>query len=286
MASESPDHVGGESLTISGMWFSYGGKLPIFEDLDIEVPAGEFLAVIGPSGCGKTTLLNLLAGFYAPEEGEVALRGQPIRPEDPHLGYVFQQPTLFPWLSAIENVEFGLRMAGMGEKERRGRALHYFHLVGLAGFEDYLVVRLSGGMQQRVNLARALAMEPTLLLMDEPFGALDAITRETMNDELLRIWDSLGQTVLFITHDIDEAIYLSDRIAVLSRPPGGIHRVLGNKLPRPRHGPATRTSETFWDYKKALIGDIAAVTAERPTSEEEIALLRRRKASEPPDPAG
>ena len=286
MTGELPDHIGGESLTISGMWFSYGGKLPIFEGLDVVVPAGEFLSVIGPSGCGKTTLLNLLAGFYAPEEGTVALRGEPIRPEDPHLGYVFQQPTLFPWLSAVENVEFGLRMAGMGEKERRERALHYFHLVGLAGFEDYLVVRLSGGMQQRVNLARALAMEPTLLLMDEPFGALDAITRETMNDELLRIWDSLGQTVLFITHDIDEAIYLSDRIAVLSRPPGGIHRVLDNALPRPRHGPSTRTSERFWDYKKALIGDIAEVTAQRPTSEEEIALLKRRETPASSDPTG
>lgn len=282
MAGGSSDRIGGESLTISKLWFSYGGKLSIFRSLDLEVPAGEFLAVIGPSGCGKTTLLNLLAGFYEPEQGEVALRGQPIRPEDPHLGYVFQQPTLFPWLSAIENVEFGLRMDGMGEKERRERALHYFHLVGLAGFEDYLVVRLSGGMQQRVNLARALAMEPTLLLMDEPFGALDAITRETMNDELLHIWDSLGQTVLFITHDIDEAIYLSDRIAVLSRPPGGLHRVLSNELPRPRHGPTTRTSETFWSYKKELIGDIAEVTAQRPTSEEEIALLKRRRAAEQP----
>ena len=280
MAGESPDRIGGESLTIGDLWFSYGGTLSIFEGLDLEVSAGEFLAVIGPSGCGKTTLLNLLAGFYGPEQGEVALRGQPIRPEDPHLGYVFQQPTLFPWLSAIENVEFGLRMGGMGEKERRERALHYFHLVGLAGFEDYLVVRLSGGMQQRVNLARALAMEPTLLLMDEPFGALDAITRETMNDELLHIWDSLGQTVLFITHDIDEAIYLSDRIAVLSRPPGGIYRVLSNELPRPRHGPTTRTSEMFWSYKKELIGDIAEVTAQRPTSEEEIALLKRRKEAD------
>ena len=130
MAGEAPDRVGGESLTISDLWFSYGGKLSIFEGLELEVPAGEFLAVIGPSGCGKTTLLNLLAGFYEPEQGEVALRGQPIRPEDPHLGYVFQQPTLFPWLSAVENVEFGLRMGGMGEKERRERALHYFHLVG------------------------------------------------------------------------------------------------------------------------------------------------------------
>ncbi len=282
MPSES-ERIGGENLRIDDLWFSYGGKLSIYEGLNLDVRPGEFLGVIGPSGCGKTTLLNLLAGFYEPEEGAVTLRGQPIKPEDPHLGYVFQQPTLFPWLSAIENVEFGLRMQGMGEAERRERAQHYFNLVGLMGFEDYLIVRLSGGMQQRVNLARALAMEPTLLLMDEPFGALDAITRETMNDELLRIWDTLGQTVLFITHDIDEAIYLSDRICVLSRPPGGIFRMLDSELPRPRHGPTTRTGERFWGYKKSLINDIAEVTAQRPTSEEEIALLKRRKKIEESD---
>lgn len=272
-------HHGGEKLRVDNLWFSYGGKLDIYNGMDLDVEASEFLAIIGPSGCGKTTLLNLLSGFYHPEQGNITLRGEPIRPEDPHLGYVFQQPTLFPWLSAIENVEFGLRMAGMPDKERRERALRYFHMVGLEGFEDYLIVRLSGGMQQRVNLARALAMEPTLLLMDEPFGALDAITRETMNDELLRIWDELGQTVIFITHDIDEAVYLSDRICVLSRPPGGIFRILENDLPRPRNGPATRTKDQFWQYKKELIADIATVTAQNPLSDEERELLKRKQAS-------
>ncbi|WP_455220001.1 ABC transporter ATP-binding protein [Kaarinaea lacus] len=268
------ERVGGEDLIINNLHYSYGGKLSIFEELNINVKPGEFLAIIGPSGCGKTTLLNLLSGFYSPENGSVRLRGEPIAPEDPHLGYVFQQATLFPWLSAIENVEFGLRMMGMSPEERRERALKYFHLVGLKGFEEYLVLRLSGGMQQRVSLARSLAMEPTLLLMDEPFGALDAITRETMNDELLRIWDELGQTVIFITHDIDEAVYLSDRIAVFGRPPYGIYKIMDNELPRPRSGPTTRTTDLFWQYKKQLIEDIAIVTAQSPQSEEEIREMR------------
>lgn len=264
------ERVGGEDLVINNLHFSYGGKLDIFKSLELNVTPGEFLAIIGPSGCGKTTLLNLLSGFYAPEEGSVKLRGESIQPEDPHLGYVFQQATLFPWLTAIENVEFGLRMSGMQPEERRERALKYFHMVGLKGFEDYLIVRLSGGMQQRVSLARSLAMEPTLLLMDEPFGALDAITRETMNDELLRIWDELGQTVIFITHDIDEAVYLSDRIAVFGRPPHGVYKIMDNELPRPRSGPTTRTKDLFWQYKKQLIEDIAIVTAQSPMNEEEV----------------
>ena len=267
------ERVRGEDLVIQNLHFSYGGKLPIFENLNLNVKPSEFLSVIGPSGCGKTTLLNLLSGFYSPEQGSVRLRGEPIAPEDTHLGYVFQHATLFPWLSAIENVEFGLRMIGIDAEQRRERALKYFHLVGLQGFEDYLVLRLSGGMQQRVSLARSLAMEPTLLLMDEPFGALDAITRETMNDELLRIWDELGQTVIFITHDIDEAVYLSDRIALFGRPPHGIYKIMNNELPRPRSGPTTRTKELFWQYKKQLIEDIAVVTAQSPHSEEEMREL-------------
>ena len=271
------ERVGGEDLVIDSLCFSYGGKLDIFNNLVLNVTPGEFLAIIGPSGCGKTTLLNLLSGFYVPEKGSVKLRGEPIQPEDPHLGYVFQQATLFPWLSAIENVEFGLRMSGMEAAERRERALKYFHMVGLEGFEDYLIVRLSGGMQQRVSLARSLAMEPTLLLMDEPFGALDAITRETMNDELLRIWDELGQTVIFITHDIDEAVYLSDRIAVFGRPPHGIYKIMDNALPRPRSGPTTRTKDLFWQYKKQLIEDIAVVTEQSPLSEEEVRELAIKK---------
>ncbi len=266
--------IGGGDLAIDNLHYSYGGNLTIFEGLNLQVKPGEFLSIIGPSGCGKSTLLNLLSGFEAPEQGQVRLRDRAIEPEDPNLGYVFQRANLFPWLSAIENVEFGLRMEGMAPSERRERALKYFSLVGLTGFEDYLVMRLSGGMQQRVSLARTLAMEPALLLMDEPFSALDAITRETMNDELLRIWDELGQSVIFITHEIEEAVYLSDRIVVLARPPGGIYRVYDNALPRPRTTQITKTSELFWEYKKKLINDISAVMQQRPASTEELAEMR------------
>ena len=255
----SADHVGGDQLSINKVSFSYGAA-PIFSGLQVDVNPGEFLSIIGPSGCGKTTLLNLLSGFLSPDEGEVDLRGQPIIPEDPHFGYVFQAATLFPWLNTVENVEFGLNMEGkLSPKEKRDKARHFLDLVGLSGFDDYLPRHLSGGMQQRVSLARALVMEPRLLLMDEPFGALDAITRETMNDELLKLWDDLGQTVVFITHDIDEAIYLSDRIVVLNRPPKGIYKELISELPRPRSGPTTRTAELFWQYKKELIADISSV---------------------------
>ena len=256
----SVEHVGGDNLLIDNVHFAYNESSPIFTGLPIAVNPGEFLSIIGPSGCGKTTLLNLLSGFLKPDRGSVLLRGQPIAPEDPHFGYVFQHATLFPWLSTVENVEFGLRMEGkMSASEMREKARTFLQLVGLAGFEDYLPRHLSGGMQQRVSLARALVMEPHLLLMDEPFGALDAITREIMNDELLRLWDELGQTVVFITHDIDEAIYLSDRILVLNRPPKGIYKDFNNELPRPRSGPVTRTTELFWEYKKQLIADIAEV---------------------------
>jgi NitT/TauT family transport system ATP-binding protein len=254
-------HVGGDELIIEDVHFSYG-SVPIFDGMSISVNPGEFLSILGPSGCGKTTFLNLLSGFLKPDVGSVLLRGEPIEPEDPHFGYVFQSATLFPWLSTVENVEFGLRMAGkLTPEQRREKAMHYLDMVGLKGFENYLPIRLSGGMQQRASLARALAMEPRLLLMDEPFGALDAITREIMNDELLRLWDELGQTVVFITHDIDEAIYLSDRVLVLNLPPRGVFKTLNNDLPRPRSGPTTRTADLFWQYKKELIDDISQVSA-------------------------
>ncbi len=256
----SVDRVGGDQLLINNLHFSYG-DLTIFDNLNISVEPGEFVSIIGPSGCGKTTLLNLLSGFLKPMSGSVLLRGEALAPEDPHFGYVFQHATLFPWLSTVENVEFGMKMEGKhSAPEQRERALHYLAMVGLKGFEDYLPMKLSGGMQQRVSLARALVMEPRLLLMDEPFGALDAITREQMNDELLVLWDKLGQTVVFITHDIDEAVYLSDRVLLLNRPPQGIFKDQIIELPRPRSSKETRTSDLFWEYKKDLMSDILEVS--------------------------
>jgi len=272
--SQSEPQIGGDDLIINNLHYSYNGAISIFNNFNLTVKPGEFLAILGPSGCGKTTMLNLLAGFYEPERGSILLRGEKIYPEDPHLGYVFQSSNFFPWLTAIENVEFGLRMDGkLSTVERREKATEYLNMVGLEGFDDFLPGKLSGGMQQRVSLARTLVLEPHLLLMDEPFAALDAITRETMNDELLRLWDTLGQTVVFITHDIDEAIYLSDRVAVLGRPPAGIHRELINELPRPRSGPTTRINELFWNYKKELINDISNVTKDKPRDAAELAEL-------------
>lgn len=265
------ERIGGDQLNIEKIYFAYEFGSNIFQGMSIDVNPGEFLSIIGPSGCGKTTLLNLLSGFLRPESGSVKLRGEPIAPEDPHFGYVFQHPTLFPWLNTVENVEFGLKMEGkLTSAQMRDKAYTYLELVGLSGFEEYLPRQLSGGMQQRVSLARALVMEPRLLLMDEPFGALDAITRESMNDELLRLWDELGQTVVFITHDIDEAIYLSDRILVLNRPPRGIATELVSDLPRPRSGPTTRVSEKFWEYKKQLVDEIAKVSASVAASAQEM----------------
>ncbi len=283
---EVVNHVGGDALVIDDLHFSYNDQLSIYNGLHASIEPGEFVSILGPSGCGKTTLLNLLSGFYKPNQGSVLLRGQKIEPEDPHFGYVFQTSTLFPWLTAIQNVEFGLKMQNnLDVEERRAKAERFLELVGLKGFENYLPMRLSGGMQQRVSLARTLVLEPHLLLMDEPFAALDAITRETMNDELLSLWDRLGQTVVFITHDIDEAIYLSDRVIVLNRPPHGIYRELRNELPRPRSGPVTRTSELFWQYKKELIADISAVTrgiggGPTPKSEDAVSVLGAASTTE------
>ena len=270
-------HVGGDTLAIKNLHYRYDASFSMFEDLNIEVAPGEFLAVLGPSGCGKTTLLNLLSGFLRPDSGSVQLRGHAIVPEDSHLGYVFQTPNLLPWLTTIENIEFGLRMSGETASLRRDKAHHYLEMVGLSGFEDYLPARLSGGMQQRASLARTLVMEPHLLLMDEPFAALDAITRESMNDELLRIWDDLGQTVVFITHDVDEAIYLSDRILVLDLPPGGVFREQKIELPRPRAGTETRTSDLFWKYRKELMTHISAVTKDHGESLAENSVRIRTK---------
>lgn len=271
------NHIGGDNLAISNLNFAYGGNLEIFKNLNIDVKPGEFLAVLGPSGCGKTTLLNLLAGFYQPDSGSSLLRGEHITPEDPHLGYIFQAANLFPWLSTIENVEFGLRMTGMAAKERRKIAIENLEMVGLKGFEDFLPNKLSGGMRQRASIARALCLEPHLLLMDEPFSALDEILRDKMNDELLQLWDQLGQTIVFITHSIEEAVYLSDRVLVLARPPGGIYKELINELPRPRDLRETKSSELFWEYKKELNHLIQEVQTQAPLDESEMAELELGK---------
>ena len=210
------------------------GRLSALEDFNLEVQAGEVLCIVGASGCGKSTFLNLLAGFLHPSSGEVLLDGQPIRGVEPRCGMIFQNYALFPWMTVLDNVAFGPRLKGVSRRERRAGARHWISLVGLEGFEQAYPGELSGGMQQRVALSRVLANDPEVLLCDEPFAALDAMTRQILQQELLRVVAETDKTVVFITHSIDEALILSDRLIVMSARPGRVKASYRNDLPRPR----------------------------------------------------
>jgi len=201
-------------------------SLVALDGVTLDVRPGEFLTLVGPSGCGKSTLLDLLGGLAAPTEGRVLLDGRPVAGPARDRGIVFQQYALFPWRTAAQNIAFGLEIAGVAAKERRERAAYYLDLVGLAGFADRYPHELSGGMKQRVAIARSLAYEPEVLLMDEPFAALDAQTRETLQVELLRLWRRTAKTIVFITHGIDEAIVLGQRVVVMTSRPGRIKHIL------------------------------------------------------------
>jgi NitT/TauT family transport system ATP-binding protein len=209
-------------------------RMEALHDVSVEIPAGQFVCVLGPSGCGKSTLLGALAGHLAPARGRICVDGTDVRGPHPDRGLVFQQHTLFPWRRVVDNVAFGPKMKGIGRDRRRGRARALLAEVGLAGFEERWPSELSGGMQQRVEIARALANEPRVLLMDEPFGALDALTRGRMQQLLVEVWQRAGTTIVFVTHDIDEALFLADRLLVMSARPARIveDRVLA--FPRPR----------------------------------------------------
>jgi NitT/TauT family transport system ATP-binding protein len=210
------------------------GPVKALENLSATLGQGEFLSVLGPSGCGKSTLLKVVAGLLKPSSGSVSLSGVPITGPRPDVGIVFQQPTLLPWQSALDNVLLPVRTLGHDLAAGREKALALLKLVGLEKFSAHYPSELSGGMQQRVGIARGLVHDPTLLLMDEPFAALDAMTREHMTLELQRIWMAAGKSVLFITHSIPEAVFLSDRIVVLSERPGRTIREVEIELPRPR----------------------------------------------------
>jgi NitT/TauT family transport system ATP-binding protein len=209
-------------------------NLAVLQTVDLEIYEGEFLCLLGPSGCGKTTLLNILAGFERPSFGSVLIDGETVERPHPKRITIFQEYALLPWRTVLGNVEFGLEMARAPKQERRRRARELLDLVGLTGMEARMPRELSGGMRQRVAVARSLAVDPDILFMDEPFGALDALTRIRMGEELVRIWLQKKNTIVFVTHNIDEAVYLADRIVVLTALPGRIRNIISVVASRPR----------------------------------------------------
>jgi NitT/TauT family transport system ATP-binding protein len=245
------------TIEFDGVSKTYPGQRQVraLEDVSLTVNEGEFVALLGPSGCGKSTLLNLLAGFEKISSGKLLFDGTAVARPGPDRGVVFQEAALFPWLTVWQNVVFGPQVQDMARSEYESRARKLLELVGLASFADALPVQLSGGMRQRVGIARVLVMNPRALLMDEPFGALDAQTRMSMQQLLLDVWQQLGTTVLFVTHDIDEAILLSDRIYIMSARPGRIIKTIPIELARPR-SIASLTSREFSAYKAEIMADI------------------------------
>lgn len=257
MPAEPPhDAAASPRISIAGLTHRFTGRdgstVTALDDINLEVADNEFVAIVGRSGCGKSTVLNLVAGLLVPTEGRVVVDGAPVTGPGLDRGMVFQSSALFPWLTAIENVEFGLRSQKVPTAERVTQAGDLIRLVGLADFEDKYPRELSGGMQQRVAIARALAVSPSVLLMDEPFGALDELTRAEMQSELLRIWEAMRKTVLFVTHSIFEAIHLADRIVVMSPHPGRMRAEFRVADTRPRDITSTSFMTLYDEVHRAI----------------------------------
>lgn len=251
--SKSRGRIEIQDVTIS---FGSGATFNLAVDRTrLDITPGEFVCILGPSGCGKSTLLNSVAGYVQPSTGKVLVDGEEVLKPSPDRGMVFQQYSLFPWKTVHQNIAFGPHLAGHSARECDSIANTFLAMIGLSNIADKLPGELSGGMQQRVGIARALANYPSVLLMDEPFGALDAQTRLIMQENLLNIWSEFGTTVLFVTHDVDEAIFLADRILVMSTSPGSVIADLKVNVPRPR-GPEVATSEEFIALKKQCLGCI------------------------------
>jgi NitT/TauT family transport system ATP-binding protein len=235
--TDGPRRPDRPAVTVRALRLTYPGKrrgepISVLEGIDFTVDPGEFVCIVGPSGCGKTSLLNIIGGFLTPTHGEVLVEGEPVRGPDPRRIFIFQEGGVFPWLNVRENVAFGLGRRRKPERDRLTQ--HYIEMVGLSGFERSYPRELSGGMRQRVEIARALAADPEIIYMDEPFGALDYITRFKMRADLISIWQEERKTILFVTHDIEEAVQLADRVLVMTRRPGTIRADVGIDLPRPR----------------------------------------------------
>jgi NitT/TauT family transport system ATP-binding protein len=234
-----------------GMTFLRDGKsLPVLENIHLEVGDGEFVCLLGPSGCGKSTLLSAMAGFLKPTSGAIRIDGEIVRGPDPRRIFVFQERGVFPWLTVEGNIGFGL--GKLPRQERAERVAHYIQMVGLEGFGKSYPHELSGGMKQRVEVARALAVNPDVMFLDEPFGALDSITRMIMRVELLRIWQAERKTILFVTHDIDEAVQLADRVVVMSARPGRIQQIVSIDVPHPRD----ISSPRYLELRDGILGQI------------------------------
>jgi NitT/TauT family transport system ATP-binding protein len=235
-------------INVRNLSMRYGsrhGDVMALEGVDLSLREGEFVSIVGPSGCGKSTLLYLIGGFLKPEAGSIEANGRRVDGPGVERGVVFQEYALFPWLTVEGNIEYGLKEAGMSRAERNAAVQRYVELIGLAGFEKRYPKELSGGMKQRVAIARTLACGPKILLLDEPLGALDAQTREGMQDELLRIWQATGTTVLMVTHDVNEAVYLSERIIVMSKRPGTVIEEFAVTLDRSQDRESIMLSEAF-----------------------------------------
>ena len=274
-AAASPEAPDQPVLRVTGLAKRFAGPAGTVAALDgisFEVRPGEFLSVIGPSGCGKSTLFNIIGGLLAGHEGEVLIEGERLRGTHRAIGMVFQEESTFPWRTALANVAFPLEIAGIGRRERLERARALLHLVGLAGFENHRPAELSGGMRQRVALARTLAAEPRILLMDEPFAALDEQTRLLLGDKLLQIQQELRQTTLLITHNIAEAVQLSDRVLVMTYRPGRVKRLLTIDLPRPRSSEMVG-SEEFGRLVAAIWRDLREEAA-KGMAESEVMLQK------------
>jgi len=233
---------------VSKTFISQGKELEVVKDITLTVEDGEFLCLVGPSGCGKTTLLRMIAGLDFPSRGEISENGVPVNGPSTGRGFVFQQYSLFPWRTVLDNIAFGPEVRGIDPDERYQNARNYIEMVGLSDFQDSYPHELSGGMKQRVAIARALANDPLALLMDEPFAALDVQTRHKLQEELVRIWKEEGKTIIFVTHNVDEAVFLAGRVVVLSHSPGMIIKSFQIEFERIRD----RTSPEFIDLKKEI----------------------------------
>lgn len=246
-------------ISINGVSKSYpdgkGQETTVLDNVSLDIYDGEFVSIVGPSGCGKTTLINIMAGFEKYGHGSIKIDGETINEPNPDRIMIFQDYGLFPWKTALGNILFALAAKGLSGREAKEKAFQYLELVGLSDIANKYPHQLSGGMKQRVSIARALAVEPSVLFMDEPFAALDAFTRLRLQDELLRLRRDNGQTIIFVTHDLDEAVYLSERIIMMSPNPGRIQHELTVTLPRP----ADRNSDKFIEYRKQLFREFRLI---------------------------